>query len=513
MAVQAEHIPIHLGVMPYALKGILSQFPAEHMKPGDTYVVNDPYYGGNHLPDLIIAGPLFLDGSLVGFAASMAHHTDVGGMPPRSMPPHATEIFHEGLRIPPIQLSREWQVRDDILRLIAVNSRLPAERIADSTAQIATVRLAQRRIEEIGRNYRAHELLSAVSRILDLSEQAMRIRLGRLPHGEWRGESIADYGGASFPLRVKIFTRGSELVVDFAGTGPQCLGPFNACLSNTYACVFMALRVVLGGEIPPNGGLYRPIQIVVPEGTILNPGYPAAISAATQVSYHTFEALMRALAPLAPNLVVADCGGGGVFSFGGTHPRTGNLYVYGEANGGGAGGSASGDGESAVMPPIANLRDTPAESLEMSLPVRLERYELIDGSGGAGKFRGGLGLRRIFRMLAPATCAFQMSMTRKPPFGMEGGCSGTVTRCEVVSADGRSTSISAFTTYEAKAGDLIVIETAGGGGFGSPKDRSEESIQADVKNRYVVRGQESTSGPRGSGVTRNPSRGEDRAGG
>lgn len=485
MAVQAEHIPIHLGVMPYALSGILEQFPPAVMEAGDTFIVNDPYYGGNHLPDFIVAGPLFLEKRLIGFAASMAHHNDVGGLSPRSMPATSTEIFQEGLRVPPIRLSRNWEIIDDVLRLIAVNSRTPSERVADLRAQIATVRLAQRRIEEIGGRYRARQLTEATARLLDLSEKAMQSRLAALPDEALRGESIADYGTELFPIQVTIQKREGGVVVDFSGTAPQCRGPFNSCMANTYASIFMALRVVLGEGIPPNGGLYRPIHMVVPEGTILNPTYPAAVSAATQVSYHTFEALMSAFAPLIPDQVVADSGGGGVFSFGGHNPRTGTLYAYGEAIGGGFGASSAGDGDSAAMPPVSNLHDTPVESIEMALPIRIEDYGLVEGSAGAGRYRGGLGIRRTFRFLESATCSFQVSMSRKPPRGLEGGSSGAVTRIRVDSTSGRSIPITSFTTYDAAAGDLVVLETAGGGGFGRPEDRDRAMVESDVMNEYV----------------------------
>ncbi len=485
MAVQAEHIPIHLGVMPYALGHILGQFAPERMEPGETYVVNDPYYGGNHLPDFIVAGPLFLGDKLVGFAASMAHHNDVGGASPRSMPATSTEIFQEGLRVPPIRLSRKWEIIDDVLRLIAANSRTPHERIADLRAQIATVRLAQRRIDELGQRYHPDGLIEAVSRILDLSEQAMRTRLQALPDGEWQGESVADYGTAMFPIKVTIRKQLQGIIVDFTGTSPQCRGPFNSCLSNTYASVFMALRVVLGGGIPPNGGLYRPVRMIVPEGTILNPNYPAAVSAATQVSYHTFEALMRAFAAVIPDAVIADSGGGGVFSFGGLNPRTRELYAYGEAIGGGFGASASGDGENAAMPPVSNLHDTPVEALEMILPIRIEEYGLVEGSGGSGRFRGGLGIRRSFRFLAPATCSFQVSMSRKAPMGLRGGCDGAPTRIRIVSPSGHATTVNAFMHYDAQPGDLVILETAGGGGFGPPEARGSDLVESDIVNGYV----------------------------
>lgn len=486
MVVQAEHLPVHLGVMPYALKGILAYFPPRVMRPGDAFVTNDPYHGGNHLPDLILAGPLFLEGRLVGVAASMAHHSDVGGTAPRSMPADATEIFHEGLRVPPIQLSSKGEILNDVLRLITANSRTPAEFLADVNSQIAVLRLAQRRIDEIGHRYDASTLIEAMPQILDASEQGMRAILERLPNGQWVGESEADYGGAPLPIRVTVGKHNDELHVDFTGSAPQTRSPFNASLANTHAAVLMALRVMLGEEVPANEGLYRPVRIVAPKGSIVNPAYPAAVSAATEVSYYTFQALVRAFENLAPRLVVADSGAGGVFSFGGINPRTGDLYAYGEALGGGSGATPFADGENCAMPPLSNVRDTPVEALEHLLPVRVERFELIGGSGGLGRFRGGLGFRRVFRMLAPATWSFQAIMCRKPACGWHGGLPGRVTQCNVLSKDRSTITIVGFTRVEVQTGDLITIETAGGGGYGPPEERRVGLMQADLNDGYVL---------------------------
>ena len=281
IVVQAEHIPIHLGVMAVALRHILDRYPTVAMRPGDVFLVNDPYYGANHLPDFIVAGPLFLDGMLVGFGASMAHHTDVGGATPRSMPATATEIFHEGLRIPPVRLAREGVTDENMLTIISANSRLPAERMADLDAQIATIRVAQVRIDEMGRRYSADELRHASSQIIRLSESAMRARIAALPDDIWHGQAIADFGPQSIPIKVALRRAGDRLVVDFSGTGGQTASPFNSCMANTLASVFMAVRVSIATDIPANAGMYRALDIVVPEGSILNPLFPSAISAAT----------------------------------------------------------------------------------------------------------------------------------------------------------------------------------------------------------------------------------------
>jgi N-methylhydantoinase B len=468
MAVQAEHIPIHLGVMPFAMRAILARYPRDEMRPGDTFLVNDPYHGANHLPDFILAGPLFIEGELVGFAASLAHHNDVGGMAARSMPAAAREIFQEGLRIPPVRLTRDWQPDEAMTRLIVSNSRTPDERLADLRAQIAVAKLAQQRMIEIGQRYGRATILRALKELLDRSQAAFSKTLKSLHGHVSYGQTEADFGGQMVPIKVKLEVQDDRLVVDFAGTARQTDSPFNSCLSNTCACVFMALRVTLAGDIPPNAGLYRLVDVRAPEGSIVNPKYPAAISAATQVSYHTFDALMEAFEPLAPHAIYAESGGGGVFSFGGLNPRTDQLFAYGEALGGGSGASPDSEGQSAVMPPVSNLSDTPAEAVELSMPVRIERYELVRTSGGKGFRRGGLGFRRVFRMLAPVRASFQISMGHRAPRGRDGGGNGATTSIRIVRESGQVDVIDSYVEADIAAGDVVWIETAGGGGYGQP---------------------------------------------
>ncbi|MGI6853210.1 hydantoinase B/oxoprolinase family protein [Mesorhizobium sp. 1B3] len=487
IAVQAEHIPIHLGVMANALAHILRDFPARDARPGDVFLVNDPYHGANHLPDFIVAGPLFVGDELVGFAASMAHHTDVGGMSPRSMPAGATEIFHEGLRIPPVKLVDFGVLQSGVERIIRANSRLPEERQADLGAQIASVVVAQNRFDELSGKYSAGDLNFAISQIVELSEIAFRKRVEALPERLWKGEALADFGDEGVPIRVTVGKRDGRLVVDFTGTGGQTLSPFNSCLSNTLACVYMAVRITIAEGIAANAGMYRGIDVVMPEGSILNPRFPCAISAATQVSYHTFDALMSALADIVPEKVLAGTGGGGVFSFGGIHPATHRLFAYGEALGGGSGASSVADGESGMIPPVANLHDTPVEVLETSLPVRIERYELVEGSAGEGRYRGGFGLRRAFRMLSPVRCSFQISMPANGPNGLYGGRSGKPTVATISYADGQRQTVSRFMEASVPAETLIVIETAGGGGYGKPASRPDNERALDEVLGYRMK--------------------------
>lgn len=466
MVVQAEHVPVHLGVMEQTVGKLLEVFPREQMRPGDCYVTNDPYEGlANHLPDMIVTAPLFVDGELVGFAGSMAHHSDVGGIAPRSMSATAVEIYQEGLRLPPIQLVHQGTM-DPLMRVIALNSRTPLEMEADLTAQVAGARLAQRRMDEVARRYSAAQVRSGIQLLLDRSEAAMRARLRELPDGEWFGTSVADNGLGAYPINVRVALDGEELTVDFEGSAGQTRSPFNSPFSNTRATVMTIVRNTLGNDIPPNAGIYRALHITAPEGSILNPVHPAAVAAATSVSCHTYEALTRAFEGIAPDRVIADSGIGGVFSWGGVNPRTGTLYAYGEAMGGGFGASQLLDGESAAMPPIANIQDTPAEALETSMPVRIERYELIRGSGGVGKRMGGMGIRRHIRMLAPATWSVQLGMNRRGPLGLQGGGAGRPTHCTWITADGEKHPITEFASFEAGVDDVVQIETAGGGGHG-----------------------------------------------
>ncbi|MEO7381681.1 MAG: hydantoinase B/oxoprolinase family protein [Paracoccaceae bacterium] len=486
MAVQAEHIPVHLGVMPRALSFILNDFSPKNMQPGDIFLVNDPYYGGNHLPDLIVAGPLFLHDDLIGFAASMAHHNDVGGMVPRSMPATSTEIFQEGLRIPPVQLAKNGQMDPHILRIIASNSRTPSERVADLQAQVATIRLAQVRIDELGKEYSAEKLADCLAELLDRSEAAIRQSIAKMPDEVITGETFADFGGDMIPIHVQIRKDGTDLHVSFEGTGPQTKSPFNSCLANTNACVYLAMRIALAEGIASNGGLYRVLAIDAPEGSILNPAYPCAVAASTEVSIHTFEALARAFHKIAPERMLADSGCGGVFSMGGHNPQTGQLFAYGEALGGGLGASAKVDGESAVMPPVSNIFDTPVEAVELSLPLRIESYALVDGSSGDGEHRGGLGLRRSYRTLVPTRCSFQIGMGHKQPGGLNGGNHGRQTHIVTTRPDGTETRITRYTQYETVAGELVTIETAGGGGFGDPAKRDAAAKAADLRNGYTT---------------------------
>ncbi|QWA10670.1 hydantoinase B/oxoprolinase family protein [Sodalis ligni] len=456
------------------------------MAPVDAFLVNDPYYGANHLPDFIVVGPLFAGGEMVGFAASMAHHTDVGGLTPRSMPATATEIFHEGLRIPPVKLAAAGAVDQNLLTLIGANSRLPEERMADLGAQIATIQVAQNRIDELARRYDMAQLRFAMAQIIRLSEQTTRACIAALPDQVWTGEAQADFGGVMIPLRVAISKNNDVLNIDFTGSGPQTESPFNSCLANTLACVYMAVRITLAQGIPANAGMYRALNITIPDGSILNPRFPAAISAATQVSYHTFEALMDALSAFSPALVLAGTGGGGVFSLAARIRAPAGCSPMAR-RWGGSGASHVADGESGMIPPVANLHDTPVEVLEMSLPVRILRYELVEGSAGRGASAAasvcGAPSRCLRRCAAPSRSAC-------PPAGrmVYWGTAGAPTRIIVTPPDAKPRHITGFSELSAPADTLIEVETAGGGGYGPAAERDPTAAEQDRLYGYGVHG-------------------------
>lgn len=470
MVVQVEHIPVHLGVMPYALQAMLSHHRGE-IHRGQVFITNDPYAGkANHLPDLIVAGPLFLDDQIVGFAATMAHHNDVGGMAPRSMSAEAVDLFQEGLRVPPIVLAaRDYQPDPNLLATFAANSRTPDELRNDITAQVAAVALAQERIDELADRYHADVFRQGTQALIERSAQAIAERLAAVPAGVYRGSAIAEDGQNEHPIAVSVEIGEGRFVVDFDGTAEQTASPYNAALSNTYAAVMTCLRNLFALDIPPNAGLYSCLELRAPEGSIVNPRFPAAVSATTQVSYYTYEALMDAIGGLAPERECAATGAGGVYSWGGINPDTGKTYGYGEAMGGGGGAMRGLAGQDAVMPPISNLSDTSAESLEMLLPVRVDRYALVPDSGGAGQWPGGRGLQRDITMLAPADWSIQPAMSLHAPRGMAGGGDGAPTRCRIHRQDGTTTEIAAFANVRVEPGETVCITTAGGGGFGAPE--------------------------------------------
>lgn len=486
MTSQAEHVPIHLGVMPQAVKEILKLFPKSSMNPKDAYIINDPYRGGNHLPDIIMVSPVFYQGKLFAFVGCMAHHSDVGGMRPRSMAGDATEIFQEGIRFPGLRLAVGGEFDEQILRFILANTRTPENVEGDLNAQLATNMLACKRLCELCSKYGLDTIEECMQLILDKSEQLMREELQRIPDCAVYGESAVDCGDKTYPIKVRATFMSGTLTLDFTGTHSQTASPVNAAPAATEAAVKFAVKTLIAPQISPNAGAFRPVHTILPKGIIINPVSPAPVAGSCEVSYKTVEAIFDALSPLFPNQVIAGSGAGGVLSFGGYDSEKGRAYAYGEGLGGGFGSSINKDGESGVKPSMSNSKDSPAEILEMTYPVRVVRFTLRPDSEGAGKHRGGFGFYRSFEMLEDQVIwSTQTSMYTLAPAGREGGLDAQTSECIVNPGTPNEKKLEAYGTVVLNKGEIIELRTAGGGGFGDPRQRDPALVAVDVRNGLI----------------------------
>ncbi|QLG29464.1 hydantoinase B/oxoprolinase family protein [Halorarum halophilum] len=504
MIAQAETMPVHLGAMPFSVAAAVEAFPPETLSPGDSVLLNDPFRGGAHLPDLTLVTPVFDESGeeLLAFAANRAHHADIGGSTAGSVAADSTEIYQEGLRIPPVKFESAGEVRDDVLSMILANVRTPEERRGDLRAQTAANATGRRRFREVAAEH--GDLLGpALEEIKDYSERRMRAEISDLPDGTYEFADLLDddgRGNEDLPVEVAVEVDGDSVVVDFEGTAEQTDGPVNAVFAVTASATYYAVRCVTDPDIPPNHGCYRPIEIHAPEGTIVNPDPPAAVVGGNlETSQRITDAVLGALAEADPEAVVAACQGTmNNVTFGGTDPRTDGPYAFYETQGGGFGGRATGDGMDGVHVHMSNTMNTPAEVLETAYPLRVERYAYRPDSGGAGEFRGGLGLRRDIRVRDhEARFSLLAERHESRPYGLAGGEPGgngaayLVDYAEQSSASSRTQSgdedgeelekLAAKHTRDLPPGSVVSIRTPGGGGYGDPADRDPERIERDLR--------------------------------
>lgn len=472
MIAQAAHIPVHLGAMPASVASTLEIFP--RLDEADVVILNDPFLGGSHLPDITLISPVYLDGELLGYVASRAHHADVGGMAPGSMP-IAVEIFQEGLILPPVKLVEGGRMQPGILDIICRNSRTPDERRGDINAQVAAHRVGERRFQELAASYGAGEVQAAACALMDYSERLTREAVSRLPEGRYTFEDFLDDDGFSdVPVRIRASIQVLEdtLTVDFSGTSAQTRGPVNCVFAVTLSSVLYVLRSVSDPGIPANAGCLRPLEVLAPSGTVVNPRPPAAVAGGnTETTQRIVDVLLGALAGAIPDRIpAASQGTANNLSLGGWDPRRKRTFAYYETIGGGMGGGPRGPGFSGKHVHMTNTLNTPVEALEFDLPVRVEEYALRKGSAGRGKHSGGEGIRRSLRFLAPATVTVLSERRKLAPYGLAGGRSGKQGANRLLRAEGSEEDVGAKATFDVKAGDLLVIETPGGGGWGSPED-------------------------------------------
>ncbi|MCY3980236.1 MAG: hydantoinase B/oxoprolinase family protein [Alphaproteobacteria bacterium] len=495
MVAQGPDLPIHLGSMPDAVRAVVRAW--EEIEPGDVFVHNDPYFGGSHLPDVNVVSPAFVDGALLGFCCVRAHWPDIGSATPGSYGA-VTDIYGEGLRLPPVRIHRGGVVNRDVEDMIFANVRTPDERRGDLRAQIAANRRASERLAALAGKYGAGTLRRIMQEVMDYSEAMMRTLLRDIPDGEGAFEDFCDGDGIAgshqdetFDIRLRIIKQGDGVRVDFEGSDPQVAGPMNAPLSVTASGVFAALKMVIdsAGVVPPNSGAWRPVKVLAPEGSVVNAQYPAPVVYANhEMSHRICDMVFGALAVLVPDRVMAcSQGTSAVLTLGGTDYRTGERYVSYETIKGGFGARPDRDGISAVASGISNTMNTPVELIEMSFPVRVESYELRPDSGGAGRWRGGLGTRRTWRILErDAHAAVCCERTKSPPFGIEGGAAGAPARISVVDPDGTERLLNSKGSFEAPAGALVVFDVPGSGGYGPPAERDPARLREDLADGYVT---------------------------
>ncbi len=475
---QGNDIPVHLGAMPFSARGILSRYPIETWRPGDAVLCNDPYSGGSHLPDMTLLSGAFAHGRLVGFAASRVHWPDIGGSTPGSSAV-TDDIIKEGLRLPPVRIVKAGEINEELWSVLFANVRVPADRIGDFKAQIAGNALGVRRMEALAHRYGAQALAEIIESTQTYSQRLIEAVIESIPDGTYAAADhldgdgfVQDRGDGALKIAVTITKSGRTVHCDFTGTGPQAKGPMNSPLSvTTSACNYLMLALA-NGEVQPNSGAYRPLTVTAPAGTLVNPTYPAPVVAGnTEMSNRLVDLLLDALGPAVPQLAIgASYGCAGVWAVGGSDPRSGRRFVHVETTGGGMGASAFGPGLNGHRVHMGNTMNLPIEAVEAALPISIDAYELIDGSGGDGVHAGGMGVRRVIRALVDGV-QFSLLFERAlhPAKGTAGGRAGSPARFYVQKADGARIDLSSKTPVgQLDSGDVLFMETAGGGGWGSP---------------------------------------------
>jgi len=461
MLAQAEHIPVHLGSMPASVAAVIDLLGGE-VAPGVQFAVNDPFHGGTHLNDLTLVRPVYRDGHLVGWAANRAHHADVGGEAPGSMPAHATRLDQEGCIVPPVIAAIDGEWVPEFLDPFMDATRTPDERIGDLSAQLGSNEAGSARLLEAidAEGVPRHEVVT--ESLLDYGELRMRAAIEALPDGEYRFGDVMEWGDDDLPIEVAVTVDGGSLVADFAGTTPQIEGNINAVEAVTRSCLYYAVRVATDPTIPANGGCYRPLHLEVPAGSLVGAASPAAVAAGNvETSQRIADTLLGALAQAAPGRVPAASQGtmnNVLIGSGGT--------VYYETVAGGEGGTPQRPGQSGIHTGMTNTKNTPIESVETHYPFRIIATHLRSGSGGEGRHPGGEGMVREIEFLAPATVSLMGERRRHRPWGLAGGGPGATGEDWWIHRDRSEERLPGKVTFEAEPGDHLRVLTPGGGGWG-----------------------------------------------
>ena len=467
---QAEHIPMHLGSFIGILPHIMKRFDIADIKPGDVFIGNDAYEGGaTHLPDIVMAEPIYVDEMLVGWAVNTAHHSDFADL-------GHEHIFQEGIRIPPVRLYKAGELQEDIQNLFLLNCQVPHERISDLRAQMSANRLCVQRMQDLCAKYGTEKVLAAGEELQDYAERKMRAGIAAIPDGTYSFSDIFDSNQwkERMEFSVDITVAGDEMTLAFDGP-PQVRSGLNMIYTSLLASCYYAVKAVVDPTILPNAGLARPLTVTAPEGSILNCKHPAAVEGRIAACQRVADIIEGALAKAIPSKVPAagnGCCTGAIFN--GTR-EDGSIWVYLETIGGGGGARPTKDGLSGIQVHLTNTSNLPVEALELEYPLTLLRYELVDGSAGGGQYRGGMGIRRVYRVEQPCRFSVEASRVSSCAWGLEGGKPGEMTHLDF--GDGR-TEFKGMA--DLKPGQVVEIVTPGGGGYGDPAKRSEEAIERDL---------------------------------
>lgn len=488
LVAQGLGIALHLGAVPPAMKLINEKYFGT-ARPGDIYILNDPYSGGMHLPDIFMFKPAFdYRGIMIGCAVVIAHMADIGGRVPGGNAADSTEVFQEGLRIPPLMLFEAGNENVDLLNCIRDNVRVPGKVLSDIRAQVSACTIGCDGLMRLSETY-GEQLERNFEDLLDYTERLMLGNLATLPKGEWTGEDWLDDNGIDpEPSRIaaKVTIAHDRVTVDFTGSSPQVRGAINCTESYASSAAYCALRCLMQDDIPANEGFFRRIEVIAPLGTIVNPRFPAAVAARGVTGYRAGDAVLNALSKAAPEKTLAgNWGGGTVVSFGGTR-TDGTSFVFVESVHGNWGGRPNKDGIDGVSHPMGNIANNPVEQLEAECPIRILRYELVPDSGGAGRYRGGMAVHREYLFLGNrATLQVRADRLMFPPTGVAGGQPGTLARNELTSHSETRRMPSKF-TVPVSNGDRFLHVTAGAAGHGVPELRDSALIAADLEDGKIT---------------------------
>jgi N-methylhydantoinase B len=488
MIAQGLSLPLHLGAVPDAMEEVMRAFP-EGLDPGDVVILNDPYHGGAHLPDIFMFQPTYVGDYLLGYGVMVAHQNDIGGRVPGSSAADSAEIFEEGLRIPPLKLHERGRPNETLFKIIALNVRTPETVNGDLRAQLAGCRICELGMQALAERYGTKTLEHYFEEMLDYSERAARRLIAAIPDGEYRFTDYLDDNGVQMdePVAICAAVRVEDdtLTVDFAGTAPQVRGAINATPSFTKSSVYFAVRALMEDDVPNNLGFARAIRVVIPEGSLLNPRPPAAVAARGVSGFRVIDTVFGALAQAVPDRVrAAGEGGTTSYSIAGTD-RNECYFQFREVVMGGWGGGARHDGIDGVANPAANLSNAPVEIVENQAPVRVERYEFVSDTGGAGRHRGGLAIRRQLRFLGDrGIIQFRSDRRSHLPYGLMGGFPGTPSENRL-GKNGEWSPLPTKFVRHLDHGDVISHVNPGAGGYGDPFERDPQKVLADVRNGKV----------------------------